>query len=85
MRITLTLDPDVAATLQARVRELGLPFRQVVNDALRRGLSSASGGKPYRMPTHALGALPGVDVDRALALADRQEAAAVADELHRLD
>jgi hypothetical protein len=83
MRTTLTLDADVAAKLRARARELGLPFKQIVNDALRRGLGAGSIRKPYRMPARALGARPGVDLDRALALAQGMEDAALADELRR--
>jgi len=38
MRTTLTLDGDVADRLRALARERGLPFKQVVNAVLRRGL-----------------------------------------------
>jgi hypothetical protein len=79
----LTLDPDVAATLRTRARELGLPFKQVVNDALRRGLGAGPTRKSYRMPARALGAKVGVDLDRALAVAAGLEDAAIADELRR--
>jgi Ribbon-helix-helix protein, copG family len=37
-RTTVTLDDDVAAKLDQEVRRTGVPFRQAVNDALRRGL-----------------------------------------------
>jgi Arc/MetJ family transcription regulator len=77
MRTTLTLDADVAAKLRARARELGLPFKQAVNEALRRGLGAGTGRKPYRMPARAMGARPGVDPDKALALAAGFEDAAV--------
>jgi hypothetical protein len=39
MRTTLTLDKDVAARLEQTVRKRRLPFKTVVNDALRAGLS----------------------------------------------
>jgi hypothetical protein len=39
MRTTLTLDDDVAAKLRALTRRSGQPFRQVVNETLRRGLA----------------------------------------------
>lgn len=83
MRTTLTLDPDVAAKLRSRARELGLPFKQVVNDALRRGLGAAPTRKAYRMPARALGARVDVDLDRALSLAAGLEDAAIVDELRR--
>ena len=38
MRTTLTLDDDIADQLKEEARLLDLPFKQVVNDALRRGL-----------------------------------------------
>jgi len=40
MRTTLTLDDDVASKLHAEVRRSGRPFREVVNDTIRRGLMS---------------------------------------------
>jgi len=39
MRTTITLDDDVAAKIQAKVRKSGRPFKEVVNDALRAGLA----------------------------------------------
>ena len=41
MRTTLTLDDDIVAALKERARALEKPFKQVVNDALRRGLSDS--------------------------------------------
>ena len=38
MRTTLTLDDDVADALRERALLHNLPFKQVVNDTLRRGL-----------------------------------------------
>jgi hypothetical protein len=44
----LTLDDDVAAQLQqARARE-GVPFKQLVNDALRAGLTRREQEQPER-------------------------------------
>lgn len=39
MRTTLTLDEDIVATLKERARLLEKPFKQVVNEVLRRCLS----------------------------------------------
>ncbi|MCY4421970.1 MAG: hypothetical protein OXC06_02750 [Acidimicrobiaceae bacterium] len=39
MRTTLTLDDDLAAALKEQAQRVGQPFKQVVNDTLRRGLS----------------------------------------------
>ncbi|MCY3880697.1 MAG: hypothetical protein F4Y92_04805 [Dehalococcoidia bacterium] len=41
MRTTLTLDDDIADALKERARLLDKPFKQVVNEILRRGLSPA--------------------------------------------
>ena len=47
MRTTLTLDDDVAAKLERLRRQRDLKFRDLVNDALRRGLRDMS-GEPRR-------------------------------------
>lgn len=80
MRTTLTLDDDVAAVLRERARLLELPFKQVVNDALRRGLSPAPAepGPAYRVTPHPSGFRPGVDPARLNQLNDSLEAAAFA-------
>ena len=40
MRSTLSLDPDVAQLLQEAMARSKKPYKTVVNDALRRGLSA---------------------------------------------
>jgi hypothetical protein len=60
MRTTLTLDEDVAAALgRVRKRSGARRTRQIVNEALRRGLAQmaapAPQGKPYRTPSTSLG------------------------------
>ena len=40
MRTTLTLDPDVAALLRKRVAKGDVSFKEAVNDAMRRGLTT---------------------------------------------
>jgi hypothetical protein len=84
VRTTLTLDADVAADLKRRSRKTGRPFREILNDAVRRGLRAqdAPAGKPYRLTPASLGGVvPGVDLDRALRLADALEDEAVARKL----
>lgn len=63
MRTTLTLDEDIADSLKQRTRLLGLPFKQVVNDALRQGLSpSPAKSRPvFRVAPLPGGFQPGVD------------------------
>jgi len=74
MRTTLTLDSDVADRLRALARERRLPFKQVVNAVLRRGLDDGSGArKPFEVEARALKLQPGVDLDQALELAARLE------------
>jgi hypothetical protein len=71
VRTTIDLDPDVDARLRAMARERGVSLRVVINDALRAGLHPAPHGeaRPYVLPSRRLGLRPGVNVDKALALA----------------
>jgi hypothetical protein len=48
VRTTLTLDRDVAARLDAAMREKRRPFKAVVNEALRRGLDALDQALPPR-------------------------------------
>lgn len=76
MRTTLTIEDQIATSLQELARRNGQPFRQVVNEALRRGLHEIAcpAPRPYRLKPAALGALrAGIDLDKALALADALE------------
>jgi len=80
MRTTLTLDPDVAALLEEEAHSRRKPFKQVVNEAIRRGFA-AQRGRPsqprYRVHPHRTSLQPGID-DRALnRLADELEDEAV--------
>jgi hypothetical protein len=80
MRTTLTLDDDVAAQIEQLRRDDALGLKQVVNDALRRGLQQMSteprpGRKPYRTRTFNLGApkFPIDSVADALAFAEGED------------
>ena len=74
MRTTLTLDPDVADRLRALARERGLPFKQVVNAVLRRGLHEGPDAPTrFHVEERRLGLRRGIDLDRALDLAARLE------------
>jgi hypothetical protein len=77
MRTTLTLDDDVAAKLRAEARRLGRPFREVVNDALRRGLLSRSGRgarAPIPIEPRDLGSVrPGLALDNVADLIEQVE------------
>ena len=63
MRTTLTLDDDIADMLKEQARLHDLPFKQVVNDALRRGMSPRlPEERPvYRVKPFRLEYAPGFD------------------------
>jgi hypothetical protein len=76
MRTTLTLDDDVAAKLKAEARRAGRPFRDVVNEALRRGLAGRgqAARQPFEVKPRDLGALrPGLALDNVADLIERVE------------
>ncbi|MFN8622566.1 MAG: CopG family transcriptional regulator [Chloroflexota bacterium] len=82
MRTTVTLDPDLAAQLQRLATERGTSFKATINATLRAGLVAETGAAaPYREVTRSLGARPGVDLDKALALAATLEDEAIRNEL----
>lgn len=59
MKITLTLDDDVAALLKRARDKRKAQLRQIVNEALREGLTRMSApnkpSRPYRTPAVSLG------------------------------
>jgi len=68
MRTTVTLDTDVAEELKAIARRRNLPFKQVLNSAVRAGLASERAGrKPFVQQTFPMGAK--VDLTKALQMA----------------
>lgn len=69
MRTTVTIDPDVLALVRKAMRDRGEPFKQVLNAAIREGLTSTRRtiGKPFKQPTFNMGA-PLVDLTKALSL-----------------
>ncbi len=85
MRTTLTLDDELAAQLKEAAFKTGRSFKEVVNETLRQGLEASEPRprkKRYRLCPAALGGVrPGVDLDRALGLADALEDEAIARKL----
>ena len=74
MRTTLTLDDDVAVKLRAEVRRSGRPFKQIVNQTLRLGLSFRNQHKPlspFRVKPYDLGLRPGFSYDNTGDLLER--------------
>lgn len=70
MRTTVTLDSDVEALVRKAMRERGESFKQVLNAAIREGLTSArrKAVKPFKQPTFDMGQ-PLVDLTKAPSLA----------------
>ena len=76
MRTTLTLDEDVAAKLRSEARRTGRPFKQVVNEHLRRSLNTpatSGAGKPFRIKARDLGLRPGLSYDNIGQLLEQVE------------
>lgn len=81
MRTTLTVDDDLAGLLKRRARELGVPFKEMVNRTLRAGLGEEA--KRRRRPAprtipHNFGFRPGIDLDKLNQLVDELEGEAYA-------
>ncbi len=76
MRTTLTLDPDVARRLKARMTGQRLSLKQAVNEALRAGLAGLGRDRKVRFSVepHSCRFRPGIDVDKLNQLVDELEA-----------
>jgi len=79
MRTTLTLDDDVAAALERLRRARDASLKDVVNDALRRGLSDLTTrpkrGEPFETQVVELGRLRLASIDNiseSLAVAESE-------------
>ncbi|MEX1323705.1 MAG: hypothetical protein AB1Z21_05840 [Synechococcaceae cyanobacterium] len=59
MCTTLTIDDALLRQLRQKALDTGKPFKQVVNEALRAGLSQPVSPRrePYRCPSFSIGAL----------------------------
>ena len=75
MRTTLTLDDDLADALKQQAKLLDVPFKQVVNDTLRRGLSpEVPENRPvFRVRPFRSGFRPGIDPMKLNQLNDQLE------------
>lgn len=84
MRTTVTLDPDVEALLKKAVRERGEPFKQVLNAAIREGLTASrrKASAPFKQRTFRMGR-PLVDLTKALSLAAELDDAEVVEKIRR--
>jgi hypothetical protein len=79
MRTTVTLDDDVAAKLKEEARRRRTSFKEALNSSVRRGLlaQAPEAAESYRLAPRPLRARPGVDLDRALAIAGELEDAEI--------
>lgn len=75
MRTTVTIDDDVAALLNKEMRKSGEPFKQVVNRAIRLGLTAPKhrARKPFKVTPINLGLPPGLSYDNVEELLDHLE------------
>ena len=74
MRTTVAIDPELQTRVKELARERGVSFREALNDVLRRGLGQHEQPAPrYEMPSRPLRLRPGIDLDKALALAAQLE------------
>ena len=82
IRTTVTIDADLGAQLKDMARERNVSFKEVLNSTLRAGLGVENPRrKRFKVKARPLGARPGVDLSRALLLADQLENEAVAHKL----
>lgn len=77
MRTTLSIDDDVAQSVENLRNRKNLSLRDVINQLLRAGLYAVEkreSSRPYNGPTFDLGELkPGIDPNRMNQLADELE------------
>jgi len=66
MRTTITLDQDVVEQAKGVMADSGQPFKQVVNEAMRRGLEQmrqTPAPRRYRTKPQRMGLRPGYQID----------------------
>ena len=87
MRTTLTLDDDIAMALKEAAYRTSRSFKATVNATLRAGLAAEltpPKAKRYRVKPASLGGVvPGIDLDKALQLADSLEDEGIGHSSHR--
>lgn len=85
MRTTLTLENDLASALKESAHRKGTSFKAEVNSTLRAGLrtlNEAPKPKRYRLTPKSMGPpAPGIDLRKALQLADALEDEGIARKL----
>ncbi|MDE0447855.1 MAG: hypothetical protein OXH96_14425 [Spirochaetaceae bacterium] len=80
----MTLDPDVARLLTEEAHRQRKPFKQIVNEAIRKGLAPSTGETRqglFRVRPHRTSLRSGIDVASFNKLADELEDDAVIEKL----
>ncbi len=86
MRTTVDIDDHLLKRLRRAAYRSRVPFKQILNRVLRRGLDDGEGvpSVTYECPTFSMGqAAPQIDLDKALRLAATLEDEETAGELER--
>jgi plasmid stability protein len=86
VRTTVDLDTDLLERLRVEAARRRISFKDLLNSVIRSGLASGGGRRPatYTMPSFSMGAVrEGIDLDKALRVADELEATEVRMELDR--
>jgi len=75
IRTTLTIEDDITERLRDEVRRTGKPMKDVVNDALRKGLARGAdeGREPFRVHARDLGLRSRIELDDVEGLVERLE------------
>jgi hypothetical protein len=74
MRTTLTIDDDLLESLKREAARRKRPFKEIVNETLRRGLEAPVAPRSsYVLPVLDLGHPPKLDIDHSLRLAEALE------------
>jgi hypothetical protein len=75
MRTTVTIDPDVALLLKEEMERSKLPFKQALNNAIRKGFVNGAYGTRAKHITrgHDFGFYPDTDLNRISRIADDLE------------
>jgi hypothetical protein len=77
MRTTLTVDDDLARMLKERARSTGRPFKEIVNEVLRKGLALGNlptpDENPFVVQAKACGFRTGIDPTKLNQIYDELE------------
>jgi len=72
MRTTITLTPETEALVKKAMAERKQSFKEIVNEAIRRGLGGPPPGPRVELPTFDMGP-PKISLDKATQLAGALE------------